>query len=219
MTTLNVIDQNKKNVGKIDLNDDVFAVKVNQTLVHQVLKAQLAARRQGSAKTKTRSEMQGGGKKPHRQKGTGNARHGSRRSPIFVGGAQTFGPKPRSYEQKTPKAMVRGALRSALSDRLQSDRLLVINEFKLKDHKTKTFSEVMNKNLQIENVLIVDEENKNLEMASRNLPRVKLLRTEGVNVYDLIKHEWIVLSQAAAERLNERLAPSKTTTQKVEKES
>src|SRR3954470_2451628 len=121
MPSVDVISQDKKKVGTIDLRDDVFGVTVNVALVHQVIKAQLAGRRQGTAKTKTKAEVRGGGRKPFRQKGTGNARQGSTRSPLHPGGGQTFGPLPRSYEQSTPKEMIRGALRSALSDRLKAN--------------------------------------------------------------------------------------------------
>src|SRR4051812_46382552 len=131
MPTLDVINQEKKKVGTIDLSDAVFAVKVNVPLVHQVIKAQLAGRRQGNAKTKTKSEVRGGGRKPYRQKGTGNARQGSIRSPLKAGGGQSHGPVPRSYEQGTPKEMMRGALRSALSDRVKAQRVLIVDEFKL----------------------------------------------------------------------------------------
>src|SRR3954468_17682310 len=137
MPTLELINQEKKKIGTIDLREDVFAVTVNIPLVHQVLKAQLAGRRQGTAKTKTKSEVRGGGRKPFRQKGTGNARQGSTRSPLHPGGGQNFGPQPRSYEQATPKEMMRGALRSALSDRVKAERMLVVDEFKLADKKTK----------------------------------------------------------------------------------
>ena len=136
MPSLDLIDQNKKKTGTIDLRDDVFNVDVNIPLVHQVLKAQLAGRRQGTAKTKTKSEIRGGGRKPFRQKGTGNARQGSTRSPLNPGGSQSDGPVPRSYEQATPKEMVRGALRSALSDRVKANRLLVMDEFKVEKVKT-----------------------------------------------------------------------------------
>src|SRR3954468_12216434 len=136
MPTLDVINQDKKKVGTIQLRDDVFAVPVNVALVHQVIKAQLAGRRQGTAKTKTKSEVRGGGRKPFRQKGTGKARQGSTRSPLHPGGGQNFGPQPRSYEQSTPKEMMRGALRSALSDRVKSKRVLVIDELKLDSNKT-----------------------------------------------------------------------------------
>src|SRR3954447_20410407 len=131
MPTLDVINQEKQKVGTIQLRDDVFAVAVNVPLVHQVLKAQMAGRRQGTAKTKTKSEVRGGGRKPFRQKGTGNARQGSTRSPLQPGGGQSFGPQPRCYEQATPKEMMRGALRSALSDRVKAARFIVIDEFKL----------------------------------------------------------------------------------------
>src|SRR3954453_12648798 len=143
MPTLELINQEKKKVGTIDLREDVFAVQVNIPLVHQVLKAQLAGRRQGTAKTKTKSEVRGGGRKPFRQKGTGNARQGSTRSPLHPGGGQSFGPQPRSYEQSTPKEMVRGALRSVLSDRLKANRLLVVDEFKLDTIKTKTLDSLL----------------------------------------------------------------------------
>src|SRR5438045_254843 len=142
MPTLDVINTDKKKVGTIDLSDKVFGAKVNIPLIHQVIKAQLATRRQGTASTKVKSEVRGGGKKPYKQKGTGNARRGSQRSPLVVGGGRTFGPRPRSYEQVTPKEMMRGALRSALSDRVKSNRLIVIDEFKLGTAKTKAFNEM-----------------------------------------------------------------------------
>src|SRR5437764_5974507 len=128
MPTLDLFNQKREKIGSIDLREDVFGVSVNVPLVHQVLKAQLAGRRQGTAKTKVKSEVRGGGRKPFRQKGTGNARQGSSRSPLQPGGGQNFGPQPRCYAQATPKEMVRGALRSALSDRQQSQRLLIIDE-------------------------------------------------------------------------------------------
>src|ERR1700677_4669952 len=139
MPVVQVIDQQRNPVGTMTLRDDIFAVEVNVPLVHQVIKAQLAGRRQGTAKTKVKSEVRGGGRKPFKQKGTGNARQGSTRSPLNPGGGQNFGPQPRSYAEKTPKEMVRGALRSALSDRVKSARLLVVDEFKLAAIKTKTF--------------------------------------------------------------------------------
>ncbi len=209
MATIDVLDQTKKKVGTLELRDDVFGVEVNSSLVHQVLKAQLAARRQGTAKTKTRSEVRGGGKKPYKQKGTGNARQGSIRSPLWVGGGQSFGPVPRSYEQKTPKEMVRGALRSVLADRFKESRILVLDQFQLKDHKTKAFSEVVKKYLCVENVLVVDEENRSLELASRNIPKVRFVRSTGITVYDLVKHDWLVVTKAAIESIQERLKPAK----------
>lgn len=207
MPTLDVINQDKSKVGTINLRDDVFDVKVNVPLVHQVLKAQLAARRQGTAKTKVKSEVRGGGKKPFKQKGTGNARQGSSRSSLHVGGGQNFGPQPRSYEQATPKEMVRGAMRSALSDRAKAQRLLIVDEFKLKDHKTKNFAAIQKK-LDLRKALVIDEANESLERSGRNVAHVKVLRSEGLNVYDIIKHDWLVLTKRAAETIQERLAPA-----------
>ena len=207
MPTLDVISQEKKKVGTIELRDDVFAAPVNVALVHQVLKAQLAGRRQGTAKTKVKSEVRGGGKKPFKQKGTGNARQGSSRSPLNPGGGQNFGPQPRSYEQATPKEMIRGALRSALSDRVKEGRVLIIDEFKIPAIKTKDFDEILKKKLAVEQVLIVDDANKNLELSGRNLPRVKVLRTEGLNVYDIVRNEWLVITKRAVQAVEGRLSP------------
>ena len=208
MPTLDVISLDKKKVGSIDLRDDVFAVKVNVPLVHQVIKAQLAGRRQGTAKTKVKSEVRGGGKKPFRQKGTGNARQGSTRSPLNPGGGQSFGPIPRSYEQKTPKEVMRGALRSALSDRVKESRVLIVDEFKLSAPKTKILNEILKNKLELDKVLIVDEKNESLERSGRNLAHAKVLRSEGINVYDIVKHEWLVLTKKAAESVQTRLTPS-----------
>jgi large subunit ribosomal protein L4 len=208
MPTLELLNQEKQKIGTIELRDDVFAVDVNVPLVHQVLKAQLAGRRQGTAKTKTKSEVRGGGRKPFKQKGTGNARHGSIRSPLQPGGGQSFGPQPRSYEQATPKEMVRGALRSALSDRLKASRLLVVDEFKLDSAKTQILDALLKNKLQVEQVLIVDDLNRNLELSGRNLPKVKVLRTEGLNVYDVIRNDWVVITKRAVQAVESRLAPS-----------
>lgn len=207
MPTLDVINQEKKKVGTINLRDDVFAVDVNVPLVHQVIKAQLAGRRQGTAKTKVKSEVRGGGKKPFRQKGTGNARQGSSRSPLQPGGGQNFGPQPRSYEQATPKEMMRGALRSALSDRVKANRVLIIDEFRLDAIKTKILNEVIRTSLDLDQALIVDDENRNLELSGRNIPKIKILRTQGLNVYDIVRFDWLVLTKRAAQAVETRLAP------------
>ena len=205
MPTLDVLNLEKKKVGSVTLREDVFAVDVNHALVHQVIKAQLAARRQGTAKTKCKGEVRGGGKKPFRQKGTGNARQGSSRSPLQPGGGQNFGPQPRSYEQSLPKEMVRGALRSILSDRVKANRLLVVDAFGLKDAKTKTMVKVLNEGLQLSKVLLVDGENVNLERGTRNIPLTRALRVEGINVYDIVRHEWVVLSKNALAAIEKRL--------------
>lgn len=206
MPTLDVINQEKKKVGTIELRDDVFAADVNVALVHQVIKAQLAGRRQGTAKTKTKGEVRGGGRKPFKQKGTGNARQGSSRSPLQPGGGQSFGPQPRSYEQATPKEMMRGALRSALSDRVKAERMLVVDEFKLSAIKTKALDELIKGKLQLDQVLIVDDANKNLELSGRNIPKVKVLRTEGLNVYDIVRYDWVVVTKRAVQAIETRLA-------------
>ncbi|MBY0469687.1 50S ribosomal protein L4 [bacterium] len=207
MPTLDVINQEKKKVGTIELREDVFGVKVNVPLVHQVIKAQLAGKRQGTAKTKVKSEVRGGGRKPFRQKGTGNARQGSTRSPLHPGGGQSFGPIPRSYEQATPKEMMRGALRSALSDRVKASRVLIIDEFKLKDAKTKVANELFKKGLQLEKALIVSDKNQTLERSTGNIPNIKVLRTEGINVYDVIRFPWLVMTKSAVQAVEARLAP------------
>ena len=209
MPTLDVINQENKKVGSIDLRDDVFAVEINIPLVHQVIKAQLAGRRQGTAKTKVKSEVRGGGRKPFKQKGTGNARQGSTRSSLMVGGGQNFGPQPRSYEQATPKEMMRGALRSALSDRVKAKRMLIVDEFKIAEIKTKAFSDMMKNKLKLDKVLIVDDANKNLELSGRNFPKVKVLRTEGINVYDIVRYDWVVMTKRAVQAIETRLSKAK----------
>jgi len=205
MPKVNVVSQENEKVGSIDLSDAVFAAKVNVPLVHQVIKAQLAGFRSGTASTKTKGEVRGGGKKPFKQKGTGNARQGSSRSPLQVGGGTAFGPRPRSFAQKTPKEMVNGALRSVLSDRLKSDRIIVVDKFSFDAPKTKTFNSLLKEKFKIEKVLIVDKKNKNSEKSGRNIPCVKMLRVEGLNVYDVVRHEWLVMTKGAVESLEGRL--------------
>ncbi len=199
MATLDIFNTDKKKVGTLDLNDAVFGVKVNVPLVHQVIKAQLAGRRQGTACTKTKGEVRGGGKKPFKQKGTGNARQGSSRSPLNPGGGQNFGPRPRSYEQATPKEMVRGALRSALSDRVKAGRVMIVDEFKVSAIKTKTLDQIFKKNLALTSALVVDTRNENLERSGRNIARMRILRTEGINVYDIVKYPYLVITKKAAQ--------------------
>ncbi len=209
MPILDVIDLSKKKVGTIELSDAVFAADVNVPLVHQVIKAQLAGRRQGTAKTKVKSEVRGGGRKPFKQKGTGNARQGSSRSPLQPGGGQNFGPQPRSYEQATPKQMMRGALCSALSDRVKAQRVLIVDNLDLAQAKTAAFDEILKKKFDLDQVLIVDDANKNLELSGRNIPKVKVLRTEGLNVYDIVRYDWLVMTKRAAQAVNTRLAAGK----------
>lgn len=206
MATVKVYNLEKQPVGDIELPDSVFAAKVRAHLVHQVVVAQLAGRRSGTHKVKTKAEVRGGGKKPFKQKGTGNARQGSSRSPLHPGGGVPHGPRPRNYWKSVPKKIAQGAMCSILSDRLAAKRLLIVDEFKLKAPKTKSMNELLVKKFGIDRVLIIDGENKNLELASRNLARHQYLRTEGANVYDIVRHEWLLLSKKAAIALGERLA-------------
>jgi large subunit ribosomal protein L4 len=208
MALVKVYNLQKKEVGEVDLPDSVFKTEVSTALIHQAVVTQLAGRRRGTASTKTKAEVRGGGKKPFRQKGTGNARQGSSRSPLMPGGGESFGPKPRDYTKTFPKKMAQAAMRSALSDKLGSERLLVIDDFKFGKPKTKEVASVLGA-FGLGKALIVDSDNKNLELASRNLEKAKYLRTEGVNVYDLVNHEWLVLSKKAAQTLGERLAGGK----------
>lgn len=205
MPTVDLYNLDKKKVGTVDLNPAVFDVPMNASLVHHVITSQLAARRQGTAKTKTKGEIRGGGKKPYRQKGTGNARRGSSRSPLVVGGGRTFGPQPRSYIKRTNKKMIQGAIRCALTDRVKENRVLVVDAWNLKSHKTKELFEIVRKKFELEKVLIVDEPNQNLERSGRNIPHLKILRTDGLNTYDIVKYGWLVLSRQAVESIEKRL--------------
>ena len=209
MPTLDLLNQKKEKVGSVSLSDAVFGTDVNRALVHQVIKAQLADRRQGTAKTKTKGEVRGGGKKPFKQKGTGNARQGSTRSPVNVGGGQNFGPQPRSYAEKTPKEMVRGALRSALSDRVKAARVIVLDKLAFAKPETKAALKVFGETFKLDKVLVVGNADKNAELSIRNLKGVRMLRTEGLDVYDIIKHEWLVITQDAVKAIEARLGVEK----------
>ena len=204
MAKIDVVNLKNQKVDSVELADSVFGVKANQPLVLQVIKAQLANRRQGTAANKTKGLVRGGGKKPFKQKGTGNARQGSSRSPLMPGGGSTFGPQPRSYVQDTPREMIRGALRSVLSDKLASKRLLVVDSLTVKP-KTKELSEILSKNFSVEKTLIVDGTNRDLGLASRNLPRVKYLNAKSINTYDLVKYEWLIVSKEAVQALSKQL--------------
>jgi large subunit ribosomal protein L4 len=208
MALVKVYNLKKQEVGSIDLPDSVFKTELSPAIVHQAVVTQLAGRRRGTASTKTKAEVRGGGKKPFRQKGTGNARQGSSRSPLMPGGGESFGPKPRCYFKTFPKKMAQAALRSALSDKFGSERLVVIDELKLGKAKTKEIASVLG-TFGFNKALIVDGDNKGLELAARNLATHKYLRTEGVNVYDVVNYEWLVLSKKAAQALGERLAAEK----------
>ena len=203
MANVSVYNIEGKEVGSIELNDAVFGVEVNEHLVHMAVVNQLANNRQGTQSAKTRSEVSGGGRKPWRQKGTGHARQGSTRSPQWTGGGVVFAPKPRDYSFKMNKKEKRAALCSALSSKVAESQIIVLDEFKLDEIKTKKFVEVMN-NLKASKALVVLEgENKNVVLSGRNIPTVKVTATNEINTYDVLKYETLVVTKAAVEKLEE----------------
>ena len=203
MANVSVYNIEGKEVGSIELNDAVFGVEVNEHLVHMAVVNQLANNRQGTQSAKTRSEVSGGGRKPWRQKGTGHARQGSTRAPQWTGGGIVFAPKPRDYSFKMNKKEKRIALLSALSSKVAESKIVVLDEFKLDEIKTKKFVEVMN-NLKVENALVVLEgENKNVVLSGRNIPSVKVTATNEINTYDVLKYTTLVVIKAAVEKLEE----------------
>jgi len=206
MAKIAVYDINKNQVSEREVADTVFNDDVKGYLIHDMVRYQLAARRQGTADSKSRSEVSGGGKKPYKQKGTGNARQGTVRAPHFVGGGTAFGPTPRDYNFKLNRKVKKAALRSALSVRFKEDKLTVLNALELEKISTKTFNEIL-KRFDLANVLVViDGTNPNVELSARNLPHVKVLRAEGVNVYDVMKHRSLVLTEGAVSQLEGALA-------------
>jgi large subunit ribosomal protein L4 len=207
MPTVDVVDLNNAVVGSLDLSEEVFGAPVNEDLLYEAVRHSQAARRGGNAKTKTRHEVSGSGKKLWRQKGTGRARIGSIRSPLWRHGGTTHGPQPRDYSYKLPRKMLLGALRSALSAKLRDGELRVVSEFALADHKSKGIRAALDVLGAPKTVLVIDHgENRNLTLGSRNLAGVKLVSTREVEVYDLLAHAGVLLSQAAAQKLSEALA-------------
>jgi large subunit ribosomal protein L4 len=205
MAVTEVYNTDNKKVGEVELNDALFGLEVKKHILHDVVKMQLANRRAGTACTKTRTEVRGGGAKPYRQKGTGRARAGTNNSPLWRGGGVTFGPKPRDYSYKLPKKVRKLGLRMALSTRFSESNMLVLDGFDLADIKTKQFVEVMKK-LDIENGLIViPGSNENLERSSRNVQGFKVIQADGLNVYDILLHRRLVLLQPCLDQLEKRL--------------
>ncbi|AJF07238.1 50S ribosomal protein L4 [Geoalkalibacter subterraneus] len=201
MATVPVYNIEKNKVSDIELSDDIFNTEVKEYLIHEMVRYQRAARRQGTAKTKGRSEVRGGGKKPYRQKGTGNARQGCIRAPHYVGGGTAFGPTPRDYRFKLNRKVKKAAVCSALSARFKESRMTILDQINLDKISTKGFAEVL-KRFELENALIlIDEANPAVELSARNIPSVKVLRAEGVNVYDLMKYHSLVLTQGAVSQL------------------
>jgi large subunit ribosomal protein L4 len=206
MAKIAVYDIKKNQVSERELADEVFNAEVKGHLIHDMVRYQLAARRSGNAASKSRSAVAGGGKKPYRQKGTGNARQGCLRAPHYVGGGAAFGPSPREYGFKLNRKVKKAALKSALSARFKENKISVLDQFILDKIGTKGFVEVL-KRFEVSNVLIVlDGDNPNVELSARNVPFVKVLKAEGVNVYDVMKHQNLVLTEGAVAQLEGALA-------------
>jgi len=207
MPSVDIIDLNNNKVGTVDLADEVFAAPVNEDLIYEAVRHYQAGIRRGTASTKTRHEVAGSGKKLWKQKGTGRARMGSIRSPIWRHGGTTHGPQPRDYSYHLPRKMQLGALKSALSAKLRDGELRVVQEFAIGDPKTKLMREALNTIEATRSVLLVDNgDNRNLKLSSRNLEGVKLVPTRDVTVYDLLKHNHVLMSEAAAKKLSEALS-------------
>ena len=203
MANVSVYNMEGKEVGALELNDAVFGVEVNEHLVHLAVVAQLANRRQGTQKAKTRSEVSGGGRKPWRQKGTGHARQGSTRSPQWKGGGVVFAPTPRDYTIRLNKKEKRAALRSALTSRVQDNKFIVVDELKFDEIKTKKFQNVMD-NLKVSKALVVLADNdQNTVLSARNIAGVKTSQVGSINVYDILKYNTVVATKAAVASIEE----------------
>ncbi len=215
MPTVKVRNLKNKEIGDVKLSDAVFGAELNEGLIHAAVRNYLANGRQGTAKTKTRGNVRGGGRKPWKQKGTGRARVHSIRSPLWRGGGRVHGPIPKDWSYRLPKKMRRGALRSAISERLREGNLIVIDDISIQNPKTREFVDTM-KTLELADskkqtkTLIVDSlDNNNLILGSRNVKNAKVVNSYGVNVYDLVYHEKIVLSKTAATELDSLLDPQR----------
>jgi large subunit ribosomal protein L4 len=207
MPKVDVVDLKNEKVGTLELPDAVFGAEVNEALIYQAVHHYRAGQRAGTHKTKVRGEVSGSGKKLWRQKGTGRARMGSIRSPLWRHGGTVHGPVPRDYSYKLPKKMLLGAMRSALSARLADGAIKVVKAFDLAGHKTREFSEILDKLETGATVLLVDEgENRNLELSSRNIAGVTLMRGRDLHPYHLLRHQQVIFSQAAAEKCGEVLS-------------
>ena len=203
MANVSVYNMEGQEVGKMELSDAVFGVEVNEHLVHMAVVQQLANNRQGTQKAKTRSEVSGGGKKPYRQKGTGHARQGSTRAPHFTGGGVVFAPVPRDYSFKMNKKEKRAAIKSALTSRVQENRLIVVDELKFDAPKTKDMARVLS-SLKAENALVVLNDNdRNAVLSGRNIDGVKMALTNTINVFDILNHKTLVLTTDAAKTIEE----------------
>jgi len=205
MAVVDVQNINGEKVSQMDLADSIFNVPLKGSIMHEVVTMQLARRRSGSASVKHRSDVKGSGRKLFRQKGTGRARRGNIKSPLLRGGGVAFGPDPKSYSYNVPKKIRKLALKMALTSKFQGNAIIVLDRFELEKIETRKFVEVLN-SLNVKNALIViDKKNENLELSSRNVPGVKVLRTEGLNVYDILKYKNLILAESSIEVIERRL--------------
>ena len=203
MANVSVYNMEGNEVGKMELNDAVFGVEINEHLVHMAVVAQLANKRQGTQKAKTRSEVSGGGRKPWRQKGTGHARQGSTRAPQWTGGGSVFAPTPRDYTITLNKKEKRAALKSALTSRVQENKFIVVDELKLDEIKTKKFQNVLN-NLKVSKALVVvGDDSDNVVKSAKNIPTVKTAYVNTINVYDILKYNTVVATKTAVANIEE----------------
>ena len=203
MSNVSVYNMEGNEVGTLELNDAVFGVEVNEHLVHMAVVRQLANKRQGTQKAKTRSEVSGGGRKPWRQKGTGHARQGSTRAPQWTGGGMVFAPTPRDYTIRLNKKEKRAALKSALTSRVNENKFIVVDSLNFDEIKTKNFKAVMD-NLKVSKALVVlDEESTNAAISAKNIPTVKTARVNTINVYDILKYNTVVATKAAVASIEE----------------
>ena len=201
MAVADVFDIQNKKVATVELNDAVFGAEVNEAIVYDVVKMQLAARRSGTASTKTRHDVSGGGKKPWRQKGTGRARAGTTRSPIWRGGGIVFGPHPRDFSYSIPKKIRKKAVISALSMKLKQDKMVILKDFPMEKISTREFKSVVDLFGLKKALFVIDNENLVLLKSSRNLKNVKMIRSEGINVYDILNHEHLVLLEPSVKKI------------------
>jgi large subunit ribosomal protein L4 len=206
MAVTDILNIEGTKVGELEIKDEIFNCDVKQHLIHDVVKMQLASRRRGTAKTKGRSEVSGGGRKRYKQKGTGQARRGSSRSPVMVGGGTTFGPQPRDYSYSVPKKVRRSALRSALTVRHTGASLKVLDKLEFTDISTKKFFGIVTTLGLTKSLFIIDKKDETVEKSARNIPYVKVLRVEGLNVYDIIRYDQLIMTVDAVKKVEEVLA-------------
>ncbi|MGD8512594.1 MAG: 50S ribosomal protein L4 [Deltaproteobacteria bacterium] len=205
MAIADVYNMDGEKISETNLADEIFDVPVKQHVLHQMVTMQLVNRRTGTAATKGRSDVRGGGQKPYRQKGTGRARAGTRRSPLWRGGGVVFGPSPRSYRYKVPKRVRRQALKMALTSKLQDKALIVVDRLVLEPVKTKRFVEIMAALKTGRALIVTDRKIESLELSSRNVPDFKVLRSEGLNVYDILRFKNLILLEPSVKQIAERL--------------